>query len=65
MTMSLTDANGDAADPDFNIFGDDHRLVAGVQRTGKCRHGQEGNNKQRKQNILHDILFRSGDSSSR
>ena len=56
MTMSITDIDADAADPDFDIFGDEHRFVA-VQGTGKCRHGKEWNNKKRKQNILHDILF--------
>jgi hypothetical protein len=30
MTISLTDANGDAADPDFDVFRDHRRFVAGV-----------------------------------
>ena len=55
MTMSLTDANSDWTDSD--VFCDNRRLVAGVQSTGKCRHGQERNNKKGKQSILHDTFF--------
>jgi hypothetical protein len=44
MTISLTDANCDAADPDFDVFRDYHRIAAGVQSSGKCRQAQEWNN---------------------
>jgi hypothetical protein len=37
MPVSLTDANGDAADPDFDVFRDDHWFVAGAQRAGSER----------------------------
>ena len=45
MPVSLTDPNPDAADSDFRIFRDNNWFVADVRRTGKCRHGQERNNK--------------------
>ena len=57
MPVSDTDANSDWTDSDFDVFRDDRRFVAGVQRTGKCRHSQERNNKKGKQDILHDTLF--------
>lgn len=59
MPVSLTDTNSDAAaaDPDFDACRDDHWFVAAVQRTGKCRHRQERNKKKGKQSILHDTLF--------
>jgi hypothetical protein len=40
--VSLTDPNSDAADSDIGAFRDDHWFVADVQRTGKCRHRQNG-----------------------
>jgi hypothetical protein len=61
MPVSVTDANSDAADPDFDVFRDDHWFVAGVRRTGKCRHGQKRNNEKRKQSILHGTLSLVGD----
>jgi len=57
MPVSDTDANSDWTDSDFDVFRDDRRFVAGVQSTGKCRHGQERNNKKGKQSIFHDTLF--------
>jgi len=58
MPVSHTDANSDAADPDFDGLRDDHWFVAGVRRTGKCRHCQEWSNKKRKQSILlHGTLL--------
>ncbi len=57
MPVSLADANADVADLNCDVFRDDHWFVAGAQRTGKCRHGQERNNKKGKQRILHDTLF--------
>jgi hypothetical protein len=57
MPVSDTDANSDWTDSDFDVFRDDRRFVAGVQSTGKCRHGQERNNKKGKQSILHDTFF--------
>jgi hypothetical protein len=57
MPVSDTDANSDWTDSDFDVFRDDLRFVAGVQSTGKCRHGQERNNEKGKQSILHDTLF--------
>ncbi|MGO9701252.1 MAG: hypothetical protein ACLPX7_18530 [Xanthobacteraceae bacterium] len=53
MPVSLTDPNSDAA----GDFRDDHRFVAGIQRTGKCRHRQERNKKKGKHSILHGILL--------
>jgi hypothetical protein len=55
MPVSVADANSDAADID--AFRDDHRLVAGVRRTGECRHCQKRNNKKGKHSILHSTLF--------
>jgi len=65
MPVSQTDANSDAADPDFDGLRDDHWFVAGVRRTGKCRQRQERNNKKRKQGILHGTLWGWGRSTSR
>ena len=45
MPVSLTDPNSDAADSDIGAFRDDHWFVADVQRTGKCRHRQNGTRK--------------------
>jgi hypothetical protein len=45
MPVSLADTHTDAADPDFDVFRDNHRFIAGGQRAGKCRHGQKRNNK--------------------
>jgi hypothetical protein len=53
MVVSVTDANSDAADIDTYAFRDDHRLVAGVQGSRKCRHRQHRNKKKGEQNILH------------
>jgi hypothetical protein len=53
MPVSLTDPNSDAA----GDFRDDHWFVAGIQRTGKCRHSQERNEKKGKHSILHGILL--------
>jgi len=39
--VSHTDANSNATDADFDAFRDDHWFVAGVQRTGNCRHRQD------------------------
>jgi hypothetical protein len=38
MTVSLTNADTNTANPDFNVFRDDHRFVADGERAGKCRH---------------------------
>jgi hypothetical protein len=57
MPVSLTDPNSNAADPDIGTFRDDHRFVAGGQRTGKCRHHQERSKKKGKHNALHGILL--------
>jgi len=65
MPVSLTDVNSYAADPDFDACRDDHRFVAGVQRTGKRRHRQERNNKKGKQSILHGTLLGWGRTTSR
>jgi len=65
MAMSVTDANSDATDPDFDAFRDDHWFGAGVRRTGKCRHRQERNNKKSEQSILHSTLLGWGRSTSR
>lgn len=66
MPVPVTDVNSDGADSDFDVFRDDHWFVAGVRRTGKCRHGQKRNNEQGKQSILHDTALSSvGDSTSR
>jgi hypothetical protein len=65
MPVSLTDTNSDATDSDIDAFRDDQWFVAGVQRTGKCRHRQERNKTKAKQSILHDTLFGWGRSTSR
>jgi hypothetical protein len=69
MPVSHTDANSDSdaahPDPDFDALRDDHWFVAGVRRTGKCRHRQEWNDKKRKQSILHGTLLGWGRSTSR
>jgi len=57
MPVPVTDVNSDGADSDFDVFRDDHWFVAGVRRTGKCRHRQERNGEKRKQSILHDTTF--------
>lgn len=56
MPVSVTnaDANSDAADPDLNAFRDDHWFVAGVHRTGKCRHRQKRNKKKGEHSVPHD-----------
>jgi hypothetical protein len=38
MMVSRADANADVADLNSDAFRDDHWLVAGAQRAGKCRH---------------------------
>jgi hypothetical protein len=60
MPVSVADPNSDVADPDIGAFRDDHRLIADVRRTGKCRHRQKRNNEKRKQGILCDTLFGLG-----
>jgi hypothetical protein len=60
MPVSVTDPNSDVVDPDIGAFRDDHRLIADVRRTGKCRHRQKRNNEKRKQGILCDTLFGLG-----
>jgi hypothetical protein len=57
MPVPVTDVNSDRTHSDFDVFSHDHRLIAGVRRTGKCRHGQERNSEQGKQSILHDSTF--------
>jgi len=53
MPVSLTDPNSDAA----GDFRDDHRFVAGIQRTGKCRHRRKRHKKKGKNSILHGIFL--------
>jgi hypothetical protein len=65
MPVSHTDANSNAADPDFDALSNNYWFVAGVRGTGKCRHRQEWNNKKRKQSILHGTLLGWGRSTSR
>ena len=43
ISVSLTDPNPDASDPNIDVFRDDNWFVANVQRTGKCRCCQERN----------------------
>jgi hypothetical protein len=38
MSVSLTDPNSDASDPNIDVFRDDNWFVADVRRAGKCRH---------------------------
>ena len=57
MPVPVTDVNSDGADSDFDVFRDDHWFVAGVRRSGKCRHGQKRNNEKGKQSILHDTTL--------
>jgi hypothetical protein len=64
MPVSITDADSDATNADFDVFRDDHRFVASARSAGKRRHGQKRNNEQGKQDILHDApLSLVGDSS--
>jgi hypothetical protein len=65
MPVSLADHNSDAADSDIGVFRDDQWFVGDVQRTGKCRHRQERDEKKGKHSILHDILLGLGCSRSR
>jgi hypothetical protein len=68
MPVSIAAVNSDAANPDIDVFRDDHRVIAGVHRTGKCRHCQEWNKTKSKHSILgilHGTLFGWGRSTSR
>jgi hypothetical protein len=68
MPVSLTAANPDAVDSDMDVFRNDDRFIAGVHRTGKCRHRQERNETKNKHGILgilHGTLFGWGRSTSR
>jgi bacterioferritin len=60
ISVSLTDPNPDASDPNIDVFRDDNWFVADVQRTSKRRHCQERNKKKSKHSILHDILLEFG-----
>ena len=60
ISVSLTDPNPDAPDPNIDVFRDDNWFVADVQRTSKRRHCQERNKKKSKHSILHDILLGLG-----
>jgi hypothetical protein len=60
ISVSLTDPNPDASDPNINVFRDDNWFVADVQRTSKRRHCQERNKNKSKHSILHDILLGVG-----
>jgi hypothetical protein len=62
MSVSFTDPNSDASDPNIDVFRDDNWFVADVQRTGKRRHCQERNKKKSKHSTLHDILPRVWDT---
>ena len=57
MPMPVADVNSHRADSDFDVFRYDYWFVAGVRRSGKCRHGQKRNNEQGKQSILHDTTL--------
>ena len=57
MAVPVTDVNSDGTHSDFDVFCHDHRLIAGVRRTGKYRHGQERNSEQGKQSIPHDTTL--------
>jgi hypothetical protein len=57
ISVSLTDSNPDASDPNIDVFRDDNWFVANVQRTSKRRRCQERNKKKSKHSILHDILL--------
>jgi hypothetical protein len=57
MPVSVTDANPDGADSDYDGVRDHRWLVADARRAGKCRHRQQLNNEKGKQSILHDILL--------
>jgi hypothetical protein len=68
MPVPLTALNPDAADPNLDVFRDDHWVVADVHRTGKRRHRQEWNETKDKHSILgilHGTLFDWGRSMSR
>jgi hypothetical protein len=60
ISVSLTDPNPDASDPNIDVFRDDNWFVADVQKTSKRRHCQERNKKKSKHSILHDILLGFG-----
>jgi hypothetical protein len=57
ISVSLTDPNPDASDPNIDVFRDDNWFVADVQRTGKYRHRQKRNKKKGKHSSLHDVLL--------
>jgi hypothetical protein len=57
MPMPVADVNSHRADSDFDVFRYDYWFVAGVRRSGKCRHGQKRNNEKGKQSILHDTTL--------
>jgi hypothetical protein len=57
ISVSLTDPNPDAPDPNIDVFRDDNWFVADVQRASKRRRCQERNKKKSKHSILHDILL--------
>ena len=65
ISVSLTDPNPDAADFDFGAFRDDNPFVADVRRTGKCRHGQERNNKKGNTAFFMTLSSKLGRSPSR
>jgi hypothetical protein len=57
MPVPVADVNSDRTHSDFDVFCHDRRLIAGVRRTGKCRHGQERNSEQGKQSIPHNTTL--------
>jgi hypothetical protein len=38
VTVSVTNADANAIDPDYDVFRDDHRFVGAGQRAGECGH---------------------------
>jgi hypothetical protein len=64
ISVSLTDPNPDASNPNIDVFRDDNWFVADIQRTGKCRYRQKRNKKKGEHSILHDILLGLGRSLS-
>ena len=57
MSVSLTDPNPDASDPNIDVFRDDKWFVADVQRTRKQWHSEETKKKKSNKNSMQSTLL--------
>jgi hypothetical protein len=55
--VSLAYLYPNAADPEIGALRDDHRLVDSDWGAGKCRYGEEWNNTEGKNSLLHGTLL--------